>query len=141
MVDGGALDVHVAPLRVRSDEPVEVAAFELVCFRGQRLQVGDTEMIGARGERGVVAGQRGQRGVAARGRAANREPSRVDPAPRSQTAYTNRLVERVETHPSLRHRTNHITALVGTLASHATHSHLLPIMKRWLTAPRPRVRK
>ncbi|HEX8761907.1 MAG TPA: prolyl oligopeptidase family serine peptidase [Pseudonocardiaceae bacterium] len=37
-------------------------------------------MIGARGERGVVAGQRGQRGVAARGRAANREQGRVDPA-------------------------------------------------------------
>lgn len=57
--------------------------------------------------------------------------------PRSQTAYTNRLVERVETHPSLRHRANLITALVGTLASHSARSHLLPIMKRWLTAPRP----
>jgi hypothetical protein len=57
--------------------------------------------------------------------------------PRSQTAYSNRLVERVETHPSLRHRANLITALVGTLASHSARSHLLPIMKRWLTAPRP----
>ncbi|MGS2619683.1 NACHT domain-containing protein [Micromonospora sp. LZ34] len=57
--------------------------------------------------------------------------------PRSQTAYSNRLVERVDTHPSLRHRANLITALVGTLASHSARSHLLPIMKRWLTAPRP----
>jgi hypothetical protein len=57
--------------------------------------------------------------------------------PRSQTGYANRLVERVETHPSLSHRANLITALVGTLASHAARSHLLPIMKRWLTAPRP----
>jgi hypothetical protein len=57
--------------------------------------------------------------------------------PRSQTRYLSRLVERVETHPSLRHRANLITALVGTLASHAVRSHLLPIMKRWLTAPRP----
>ncbi len=57
--------------------------------------------------------------------------------PRSQTGYMNRLVERVETHPSLRHRANLITALVGTLASHAVRSQLLPIMKRWLTAPRP----
>jgi len=57
--------------------------------------------------------------------------------PRSQTGFTNRLVERVETHPSLRHRANLITALVGTLASHAARSHLLPIMNRWLTAPRP----
>lgn len=57
--------------------------------------------------------------------------------PRSQTGYMNRLVERVETHPSLRHRANLITALVGALASHAVRSHLLPIMKRWLTALRP----
>ncbi|MBS3942007.1 MAG: NACHT domain-containing protein [Actinobacteria bacterium] len=57
--------------------------------------------------------------------------------PRSQTAYLNRLVERIETHPSLRHRANLITAVVGTLGSHSARSHLLPIMKRWLTAPRP----
>jgi hypothetical protein len=57
--------------------------------------------------------------------------------PRSQTEYLNRLVERVETHPSLRHRANLIAALVGTLANHPVRSHLLPIMKRWLTAPRP----
>ncbi|MFF4880209.1 NACHT domain-containing protein [Micromonospora sp. NPDC000668] len=57
--------------------------------------------------------------------------------PKSQITYANRLVERVETHPSLRHRANLITALVGTLASHSACSHLLPIVKRWLTAPRP----
>ncbi|WP_368679983.1 NACHT domain-containing protein (plasmid) [Rhodococcus opacus] len=57
--------------------------------------------------------------------------------PRSQTSYMNRLVERVETHPALRHRANLVTALVGTLASHSARSHLLPVMKRWLTAPRP----
>ncbi|GII34160.1 NACHT domain-containing protein [Planotetraspora mira] len=57
--------------------------------------------------------------------------------PKSHTAYSNRLVERIETHPSLRHRANLITALVGTLASHSARSHLLPIMKRWLTAPLP----
>jgi hypothetical protein len=56
--------------------------------------------------------------------------------PRSQTGYINRLVERVETHPSLRHRANLITAFAGTLASHIARTHLLPIMKRWLTAPR-----
>ncbi|VFA95724.1 Predicted NTPase (NACHT family) [Nocardia farcinica] len=57
--------------------------------------------------------------------------------PRSQTGYINRLIERVEIHPSLRHRANLITALAGTLASHTARTHLLPIMKRWLTAPRP----
>jgi len=57
--------------------------------------------------------------------------------PRCQTGYMNRIVARVETHPALRHRANLITALVGTLASHSARSHLLPIMKRWLTAPRP----
>ncbi len=57
--------------------------------------------------------------------------------PRSQTGYINRLVDRVETHPSLRHRANLITALAGMLASHAARTQLLPIMKRWLTAPRP----
>ncbi|MDX8036937.1 NACHT domain-containing protein [Lentzea sp. BCCO 10_0856] len=57
--------------------------------------------------------------------------------PRSQTGHLNRLVERVETHPSLRHRANLLTALAGTLASHIARTHLLPIMKRWLTAPRP----
>lgn len=57
--------------------------------------------------------------------------------PRCQTAYSTRLVERIETHPSLRHRANLITAMVGMLASRATRRHLLPIMKRWLTAPRP----
>ncbi|WP_405542516.1 NACHT domain-containing protein [Streptomyces phaeochromogenes] len=57
--------------------------------------------------------------------------------PRAQTSYINQLVERVEVHPSLRHRANLITALTGTLASHATRTHLLPVMKRWLTALRP----
>ncbi|WP_371636569.1 NACHT domain-containing protein [Streptomyces zaomyceticus] len=57
--------------------------------------------------------------------------------PKSQISYINRLVERVETHPSLRHRANLIAALTGALASHATRTHLLPIMKRWLAAPRP----
>ncbi|TDD29621.1 NACHT domain-containing protein [Actinomadura sp. KC06] len=61
----------------------------------------------------------------------------VKVTPRSQTVYSNRLVERVETHPSLRHRANLITALVGTLASHSARTHLLPIMKRWFIAPRP----
>lgn len=63
--------------------------------------------------------------------------SGVKLTPKSQTSYINRLVERVETHPSLRHRANLIVALTGALASHATRTHLLPIMKRWLTAPRP----
>lgn len=57
--------------------------------------------------------------------------------PRSQIKYTNDLVDRVETHPYARHRANLIAALVGTLGSRAASSHLLPIMKRWLTAPRP----
>src|SRR5207237_512278 len=57
--------------------------------------------------------------------------------PRSQTGFTNRLVERVESHPSPRHRANLITALVGMLAGHAARSHLRPIMKLWLTPPRP----
>jgi hypothetical protein len=57
--------------------------------------------------------------------------------PRSQSSYTDALVERVETHPYAPHRANLITALVGILASPAASNHLLPIMKRWLTAPRP----
>jgi hypothetical protein len=61
----------------------------------------------------------------------------VKVTPRSQIKYTNALVERIETHPYARHRANLITALVGTLASPAASNHLLPIMKRWLTAPRP----
>ncbi|GIJ29495.1 hypothetical protein Vqi01_46570 [Micromonospora qiuiae] len=54
--------------------------------------------------------------------------------PRVQTKYINDLVERIETHPYARHRANLITALVGTLASPTASSHLLPIMRRWLTA-------
>jgi hypothetical protein len=61
----------------------------------------------------------------------------VKVAPRSQANHINALVERVETHPYARHRANLITALVGTLASPAANSQLLPIMKRWLTAPLP----
>ena len=57
--------------------------------------------------------------------------------PKTQTGYLNLLVERVEGHPVLRHRANLITALVGTMASHSARSHLFPIVKRWLTAPRP----
>ena len=57
--------------------------------------------------------------------------------PRSQARYMSRLVERVETHPALRHRANLITALAAMLASHTARSQLLPVMKRWLTAPRP----
>jgi hypothetical protein len=57
--------------------------------------------------------------------------------PRSQAWYLNRLVERVETHPALRHRANLITALAAMLTSHTARSHLLPVMRRWLTAPRP----
>ncbi|MER5985784.1 NACHT domain-containing protein [Streptomyces sp. NPDC001787] len=57
--------------------------------------------------------------------------------PASRTDYIQRLVERVETHPSLRHRANLITSLTGVLASHTARLQLLPVMKRWLTAPRP----
>lgn len=57
--------------------------------------------------------------------------------PKAQTTYISQLVERVESHPSLRHRAHLITALTGTLASPAARTYLLPIMKRWLTAPRP----
>jgi hypothetical protein len=57
--------------------------------------------------------------------------------PRAQNSHLKRLVERVETHPSLRHRAHLIAALTGTLANQAARSLLLPIMKRWLTAPRP----
>lgn len=57
--------------------------------------------------------------------------------PRSQTAHMNSLIERVEQHPSTRHRANLITALVGTLASQSAHTRLLPTMKRWLNALRP----
>ncbi|MGI5243248.1 NACHT domain-containing protein [Dactylosporangium sp. CA-139066] len=57
--------------------------------------------------------------------------------PRVQAAHTKDLVERVENHPYARHRANLITALVATLASPTASSQLLPIMKRWLTAPRP----
>ena len=57
--------------------------------------------------------------------------------PRSRARYMSHLVERVETHPALRHRANLITALAAMLASHTVRSQLLPVMKRWLTAPRP----
>ncbi|MCD7444767.1 NACHT domain-containing protein [Streptomyces lincolnensis] len=57
--------------------------------------------------------------------------------PKAQSVYLNQLVERVETHPSLPHRANLIVALTGMLASHAARTHLLPVMKRWLTALRP----
>lgn len=55
--------------------------------------------------------------------------------PRAQASYTDVLVKRVEVHASLRHRANLITALTAMLASHTTRTRLLPIMKRWLTAP------
>jgi hypothetical protein len=57
--------------------------------------------------------------------------------PKSQMAYLNRLIERVETHPSINHRANLVTALVGALANKAARNELLPVMKRWLTAIRP----
>lgn len=56
--------------------------------------------------------------------------------PRSQSAYLAVLVQRVETHPSIRHRANLIAALVGTLGNTMARNELLPIMKRWFTAPR-----
>jgi hypothetical protein len=57
--------------------------------------------------------------------------------PKSQTAYLNQLMERIETHPSVNHRANLVTALVGALANKAARNELLPVMKRWLTAIRP----
>ncbi|MER5707256.1 NACHT domain-containing protein [Streptomyces sp. NPDC002122] len=57
--------------------------------------------------------------------------------PRARSDYISSLVERVETHPSLRHRANLITELTGMLVGQAARTQLLPIMKRWLTAPRP----
>jgi len=57
--------------------------------------------------------------------------------PRSQARYLDRFVERVETHPALRHRANLITALAAMLTSRTARSRLLPVMKGWLTAPRP----
>nr|WP_277605314.1 NACHT domain-containing protein [Glycomyces sp. L485] len=57
--------------------------------------------------------------------------------PKSQASYVGRLVNRVERHPSLRHRANLLTALTATLANQMVRGELLPVMKRWLTAPRP----
>jgi hypothetical protein len=57
--------------------------------------------------------------------------------PKTQAGYVSCLVERAETHPALRHRANIITALAAMLAGHTARTHLLPVMKRWLTASRP----
>ena len=57
--------------------------------------------------------------------------------PKQQMTYIHRLVSRVETHPSLEHRANLITSLVGMAAGQPARSHLLQVFKRWLTAPRP----
>ena len=61
VVERGALDVEVLPLRVRADETVDVARFEVVGVQAELLELGDTEARGARGE-GVGAGEAGQRG-------------------------------------------------------------------------------
>ena len=58
--------------------------------------------------------------------------------PRSQTAHLQRLVDRVENHPSLAHRAQLVAALVATLTTQPARRLLIPIMKRWLTAVRPR---
>lgn len=57
--------------------------------------------------------------------------------PRSHSAHLRRLIERVETHPSLTHRAKLVAALVATLATPPARRLLAPVMKRWLTAVRP----
>jgi len=61
VVDRGPLDVDFAGFRVRADEPVEVAALELVRVAGERFEVGDAEVVGARRERGVVVVEKDRR--------------------------------------------------------------------------------
>ena len=85
VMDRRALDVHVAPFGVRPDQPVEVPALELVRLQGERLEVGDAVVAGARRER-VAGGHRGQGREATRRATADAEAVRVDAALGGQPA-------------------------------------------------------
>jgi hypothetical protein len=44
MMDRRARHVQIAPLRIRADQAIEVARFELVRVLGERLEVADAEV-------------------------------------------------------------------------------------------------
>ena len=69
--------VQLLPLRVRPDQPVEVARLELVGLLDERLEVADPEVADARRER-VAERDRAERRVAAGAAAADREALAVD---------------------------------------------------------------
>ena len=79
VVDGGAVDVDVAVLRVGPDQAVEVARLELVRVARQDLQVADAVRADAGGE-DVGRGERAQGGVAAGAAALDHEPGAVGEA-------------------------------------------------------------
>ena len=67
--------VHVARLRPRADQAVEVAGLELVRVAGEGGEVGDPVVVGA-GAEDVLEGHRGEDREPAGGAAADAEPSR-----------------------------------------------------------------
>ena len=75
-VDRRTLAVEIAPLRVGPHQAVHVAGLELVRVAGQRLEVADAVVAGARCE-DVVEGQCAQNRVATSAAAADRESRRV----------------------------------------------------------------
>ena len=80
VVDRRPLDVDVAPLGVRADQPVEVAALELVGLSGQRLEVGHPEVARRRRRTCRRRASATSIGEPARGAAPDAQPRRVDPA-------------------------------------------------------------
>src|SRR5487761_706988 len=64
-VDGGSFAVQIRPLRVRTDQSVEVTRFELVRVLDERNQIADSEVAGAGIEK-IAFGERDQRGESTR---------------------------------------------------------------------------
>src|SRR5947209_1921883 len=65
VVNRRPLVVDLERRRIRPDQPVEVAALELVCVSCQRLEVSDAEVVAAGGERGLRTREARQGRVAA----------------------------------------------------------------------------
>ena len=85
VVDRRALAVEVRALRVRADQPVEVARLELVRVARERRQVADAVVARAGAER-VAEGERAERRVAAGAAARDGAALAVGQTPRDEVA-------------------------------------------------------
>src|SRR5687767_4666979 len=91
--------VHVALLRIRTHQLVEVSRLELVGIAGKGLEIADPVIARSGGEDAGVKGERRKSGTAARAPAANRQSVRIRESASGQKLRSRYHVRNIDDPP------------------------------------------